>query len=155
MRMLSRWDAQGNAEVQKSAFIRVIRGNPRFRHLINPTDVPWASQLVSKEPRMNNKRSLYRITFTSGMVVIAMLMCCVALIGCPETMEMAGDVMRPTTPPVEETPTPAETTPTEEAETEEGTTDRGGAAAEDDDGDAGGGGTGGGFADDPNVDPEQ
>ena len=61
---------------------------------------------------MNKKKSIYRTTLLSCMTLIAIFICCVAFIGCPEAAEMTGDVITPITddtpppPPEPDTPPP-------------------------------------------------
>ena len=42
---------------------------------------------------MNNTKSIYRIPLVSCIALMTILACCVAFIGCPETQEMADDVI--------------------------------------------------------------
>ena len=67
--------------------------------------------------QMNTAKPIYRMfTFTlSGVALVAVLLCCVAFIGCPTAEEMADDAVQPMTPAV---PPPPEDSPppTDEAE---------------------------------------
>ena len=54
---------------------------------------------------MNNTKSIYRTPLVSCMALITILICCAAFIGCPETQEMADDVIMS---PGDTPPPPAE-----------------------------------------------
>lgn len=61
---------------------------------------------------MKNVRFIYRTTLMVSIALIAMFICCVAFIGCPEAEEMTDDVITPSTddtpppPPTDDTPPP-------------------------------------------------
>ena len=52
---------------------------------------------------MKNAKFIYRTSLMSGIALIAIFICCVAFIGCPEGAEMTDDVI---TPPTDNTPPP-------------------------------------------------
>ena len=56
---------------------------------------------------MTYKQSVYKTVLMLHIPLIVLLLCCVALIGCPETQEMVGDVM--TTPDDKPPPPPSQT----------------------------------------------
>ncbi len=62
---------------------------------------------------MNNRRSMYRTTLVSCMALIAIFICSVAFIGCPEADEMTDEVLTPPsgTPPPADAPSPPEDMP--------------------------------------------
>ena len=73
---------------------------------------------------MIHKLSVYKTALRLHIPLIVILLCCVALIGCPETEQMADNVITPSSedtpppqpedtppPPPEDTPPPPEDTP--------------------------------------------
>lgn len=60
---------------------------------------------------MNNKRSLYTEALATFPMGVVLLLCYVAFIGCPETMEMVDDVVQPTSPAVDTVDAPKEPVP--------------------------------------------
>ena len=61
---------------------------------------------------MHNKRAPYRDALTT-FPIVALLLCCVAFIGCPEATEMVDDVVQPTSPAIPTEETPAEPVPSQ------------------------------------------
>lgn len=57
---------------------------------------------------MNHKHSPYREALTTFPMVMALLLCCVTFIGCPEGTEMVEDVMQPTPPAVDTVEPPSD-----------------------------------------------